>query len=81
MNFVLATLSESVLAPIQALFWESFNILIAEDWQTVTICYYSKLCNQYCCRFYGSSLWSISGTAVQALCVDWSWALHGCTTN
>ena len=32
--------------------------------------------NQYCCSFYGSPLWSISGAAVQALCVDWRKALR-----
>ena len=36
----------------------------------------SKLFNQYCCSFYGSPLWSISGAAIQALCVDWRKALR-----
>ena len=36
----------------------------------------SKLFNQYCCSFYGFPLWSISGAAVQALCVDWRKALR-----
>ena len=31
----------------------------------------SKLFNQYCCSFYRSPLWSISGAAVQALRDDW----------
>ena len=48
-------------------FWKSFNILIAE-FGKLSPFVISKFFNQYCCSFYGSPLWSISGAAVQALC-------------
>ena len=56
-------------------FWKSFNILIAE-FGKLSPFVISKLFNQYCCSFYGSPLWSISGAAVQGLCVDWRKALR-----
>ena len=55
-------------------FWKSFNILIAEV-SKLSPFVISKLFIQYCCSFYGSPLWSISGAAVQAPCVDWRNAL------
>ena len=30
-----------------------------------------KLFNKYCCSFYGSPLWSLKGTIVESMCVDW----------
>ena len=56
-------------------FWKSFNILIAE-FGKLSPFVISKLFNQYCCNFYGFPLWSISGAAVQTLCVDWRKALR-----
>ena len=56
-------------------FWKKINILIAE-FGKLSPFVISKLFNQYCCSFYGSPLWSISGAAVQALCVEW---IHGYT--
>ena len=55
--------------------WKCFNNLMAELGKLSPFVI-SKLFNQYCCSFYSSSLWSISGAAVQTLCVDWRKALR-----
>ena len=56
-------------------YYKILNILIAE-FGKLSPFVISKLFNQYCCSFSGSPLWSISGAAVQALCVDWRKALR-----
>ena len=66
---------DNITKSAKSSFWKSFNILIAE-FGKLSPFVISKLFNQYCCSFYGSPLWSISGAAVQALCVDWRKALR-----
>ena len=66
---------DNITKSAKSSFWKSFNILIAE-FGKMSPFVISKLFNQYCCSFYGSSLWAISGAAVQALCVDWRKALR-----
>ena len=66
---------DNITKSAKSSFWKSFNILIAE-FGKLSPFVISKLFNQYCCSFYGSPLWSISGTVVQALCVDWRKALR-----
>ena len=67
--------SDNITKSAKSCFWKSFNILIAE-FGKLSPFVSSKLFNQYCCSSYGSPLWSISGAAVQALCVDWRKALR-----
>ena len=66
---------DNITKSAKSSFWKSFNILIAA-FGKLSPFVISKLFNQYCCSFYGSPLWSISGAAVQALCVDWRKALR-----
>ena len=68
-------MTDNITKSAKSSFWKSFNILIAE-FGKLSPFVISKLFNQYCCSFYGSPLWSISGAAVQALCVDWRKALR-----
>ena len=56
---------DSITKSAKSSFWKSFNILIAE-FGKLSPFVISKLFNHYCCSFYRSPLWSISGAAVQA---------------
>ena len=60
---------DNITKSAKSSFWKSFNILLAELGKLSPFVS-SKLFNRYCCSFYGSPLWSISGAAVQAFCVD-----------
>ena len=60
---------DNITKSAKSIFWKIFNISMAE-FGKLSPFVISKLFNQYCCSFYGSPLWSISGAAVQALCTD-----------
>ena len=65
---------DNITKSAKSTFMKSFNILIAE-FGKLSPFVISIVFNQYCCSFYESPLWSISGAAVQVLCVDWRKAL------
>ena len=74
-HFISSTDKKSIVKSAKSCFWRSFNITMS-DFGQLSYIVKCKLCNQYCCSFYGSPLWSLTSTLVESVCVDWRQALR-----
>ncbi len=67
-------------------FWTDFNLFAAEFGHTYGFVK-CKLFKQYCCSFYGSTLWALNGKGFKALFITWTnvlrmvWRVHPITRN
>ena len=67
-HFMSFTDKKSIVKSVKSCLWRSFNIFMSDFGSYTVKC---KLLNQYCCSFYGSTLWSLKSTIVESMCVDW----------
>ena len=65
--------NESAISASVAQFWKAFNILRA-DFAILYPYLQCKLFKQYCCSFYGASLWSFN--SYHKICIPWRKALR-----
>jgi hypothetical protein len=66
---------DSLVSAAIAHFWRSFNMFSA-DFGHIYPYLQSKLFKQYCCCFYGATLWLLTSQIIKRLCSAWRRALR-----
>ncbi len=66
---------DSIAKSAKVSFWRSFN-LFRSDLGYIYSFIKCKLCQQYCCSFYGAPLWSLNSEATEDICIAWRKALR-----